>query len=243
MTEPKPPDGLSGNNQSVSVSHVNERWLLVASVAVPLVALPFVAAILLPRQALGAVLIALAFLMLLLIVVARSAWIRTALAAALALIFAIVGGIIIWGPSTWLGFTPETAITMINPSPDNPGPQPGCVQVSFSGTPPAGEVYIMGNREKGNPRYFFQGQVTQDPATNNWISNIQIGQNGKRDGGHTFYILVYLISKQFADYLTNALPLNGASNWSSLVPPPGATLVGGIPVTRNHGNETCHSGP
>lgn len=253
-TGPKPPDGsdesklLSPNDPikaepSRSIGHENERWLLVAAVAVPLVGVPFAAAILLPRQALGAALIALAAVTLLLIAAARGALIRKSLTAALAVIVAIGGSLIIWGPSSWLGFTRETAITMIDPSPDNPKPQPGCVQLVFTGTPPAGEVYIVSNRERGNPRYFFQGQVFQDPATHDWISNIQIGQTGKVDGGHTFDIMVYLLNVQLASYLTNALPLNGASNWSSLVPPPGAIPVGGITVTRDYGNKICHSGP
>ena len=132
---------------------------------------------------------------------------------------------------------------MISPTSDNPEPQPGCVKIIFSGVPPDGHVYIVGNRENENPRYYFQGQVYQDPATHNWHSNIQIGKSGKNDGGHTFDIYIYLVSSQTADYLTNALPFNGASDWSSSVPPPGAIPVGGVQVTRNFGNETCHSGP
>ena len=251
---PKPPDGsdesklLSPNDPiktetSKTTGHENERWLLIAAVAAPLVAVPFAAAILLPKQALGAALIALAAVTLLLVAAARGALIRKGLTAALVLIVAIGGGLIIWGPSSWLGFTREAAITMIDPSPHSTKPQSGCVKVVFTGAPPAGEVYIVGNRERGNPRYYFQGQVFQDPVTHHWISNIQIGQKGTTDGGHTFDIMVYLLNVQLANYLTNALPLNAASNWSSLVPPPDAISVGGITVTRDYGNETCHSGP
>src|SRR5262249_29389244 len=146
------------------------------------------------RSALGATLIAVAFALAFIIITASSNWIRIIATIGLSAIIFVVGVAIIWGPSSWLGFTPEAAITMIRPTSDNPEPQPGCVQIIFSGALPDGKVYIVGNREKENPRYYFQGQVYQDPTSHNWISNIQIGQNGKIDGGHIFYIYIYLVS-------------------------------------------------
>jgi hypothetical protein len=231
-------DGSGGAKHSV-----DDRWLLAAAVAVSLATFAFVAASLSERRAFGAAVIGTALLVLLVIIVARRQWVRTSAAIVLTLVVVIGGALIIWGPSAWLGLTQEASITMINPSPDNPSPQPGCVAITFSGTPPTGYVYVVANREHGSSRYFFQGQVSQDPATDDWTSNIQIGQTSKADGGHTFYIYIYIMDKSFADYMTNAVPLNGASNWSSLVPPPDATAVGGITVIRNHGNQTCHSGP
>jgi hypothetical protein len=236
-------DAAGGNGPPRARHSVDERWLLAAAVAVPMVTLPFVAASLIGRRALGAALIGTALLVLLVIIVARRQWVQTSAAFILALIVVIGGMIVIWGPSAWLGLTQEASVTMISPSSDNPNPQPGCVPLRFSGTPPTGEVYVVANREQGNPRYFFQGQVFRNPNTGDWISNIQIGQTGKRDGGKTFYIYVYVMAKSSADYMTNAVPLNGASNWSSLVPPPDATPVGGITVIRDNDNKTCRSGP
>jgi hypothetical protein len=215
-----------------------------ASIAAGLAAvtLPFVAATLGKRQALGAALIAVALLAITIAVGARRDWMRVAATIVLALIVVLSGSVVIWGSSAWLGLTQEETITMINPSPGNPAAQPGCTQISFSGSLPSGDFYAVANREEGNPRYYFQGQVIQDPATHNWITKVQLG-NGKPDSGKLFRIGVYVIPGQFWNYLTNALPPNGSTNWSSLVPPPDATFVGGIDVRRDYDNVFCSSGP
>lgn len=66
---------------------------------------------------------------------------------------------------------------------------------------------------------------------------------GAEDGGKLFSISVWVLDKTSANYLTNAVLENGATNWSSLVPPPGAILAGGIDVRRDYSKSGFTSGP
>jgi hypothetical protein len=224
---------------------ISDKTNMVAMLAVliPAVTLPYIVAVLAGRSVIGATLIAAAIALTFVAIMTSTKWIQVVATMGLAAIIFAGGCIIIWGPSAWLGLTEVASITMIEPTPAEASSQPGCMTVTFSGTPPTGDVYIVANREQGNPRYFFQGIVVQDPVTHDWSTRIQIGSSNKKDGGNLFNIYVYFLNETSANYLTNAVPLNGATNWSSLVPPPGAILAGGIDVHRDHGNKTCSSGP
>jgi hypothetical protein len=215
-------------------------WLGILLAAI---SLPYFIAPLGSRVAIGATLIAAAIAATVVAVSTPRPWMRLTATVGLALIVITGGILIVWGPSTWLGLTEQISITMVNPSPGDPSAQPGCLPVSFSGILPAGDTFVVANREEGNTRYFFQGVVIQDPATGNWTSKVQLGKDGKDDGGKLFRIIVYVMNEASASYLTNAVPLNGETNWSSPVPPPGAVLAGGIDVRRDHGNKLCPSGP
>jgi hypothetical protein len=115
------------------------------------------------------------------------------------------------------------------------------VPIAGRGTAPAGQVIVVSNQEQGtgdniDPNLYF---AKADEGSSGWSVDERIGTS-KTGAGTPYTVTVWLVDNKWTDYLTNLTNLVGVNTgqnawWSSHGPPPGASMVQTVNVTRSAG--------
>jgi hypothetical protein len=124
------------------------------------------------------------------------------------------------------------AVTIDSPVAADQGNVPGCLNVKFRGTPPAGYGFAVAHHPANDVRTYFEGAVQQDPGSGEWSGTLVLGTTTSGMSS-TYEISIVAIPLPSLQYLTQSRPEQDATWWSGTTNPPDSLPVSHFNVTRS----------
>jgi hypothetical protein len=130
-------------------------------------------------------------------------------------------------------------VTVLEPPPGDTHPVNACIRLRFRVEEPTWYGFVIAAKAAGpnaDPRFYFEGQLTEDPVNGEHIGTIELDA---ADGvGLPYKLYIVAMDRDDVDYLSHTRPDEDETWWSSERLPAGAVVAAGpIDVRRDNNPE------